>query len=184
MLGFGLNFEQHYDHVTEPFSLGAVVIDSGAYTFNSTDIYVETFRGRRVTFSTDPLWGDFYGGRVLKLDGTLAVNINRHFNLSVEHTWNQLIFHKGEANEQRLETNEFAIFPTYAFTTRLTLSVFGQWNSLDDLIRANARLHWIPKIGSDLYIVFSQGHTPSKGIDLSDPTSRSLVGKLVWRVVF
>jgi hypothetical protein len=113
------------------------------------------------------------------------LNLNKHFNLTVDHTWNQLDFPQGEG-EPRLvtTTNQLALYPVYAFNTRLTFSVFGQWNSLEDLVRVNARLHWIPKIGSDLFLVLDESHSPTSIIDISDPTSRSVVGKLVWRVVF
>ena len=73
---------------------------------------------------------------------------------------------------------------TYTFTTNLTFSVFAQWNSLNDFVRLNARLHWIPRIGTDLFLVFDQSHTPSDHIDFARPTTRSVVGKLVWRVTF
>ncbi|HRT52734.1 MAG TPA: hypothetical protein P5291_01555, partial [Flavobacteriales bacterium] len=72
----------------------------------------------------------------------------------------------------------------WAFNPNLSVSIFGQWNSLQDIGLVNARLHWIPKIGTDLFLVFNQSHSPTDRIRIDDPASRSVVGKLVWRVMF
>ena len=55
---------------------------------------------------------------------------------------------------------------------------------LSDLVRVNARLHWIPRIGSDLFLVLDESHSPVNGLDLARPANRSMVGKLVWRFAF
>ncbi len=183
---FGLNFTWYEDGVTEAFPLSdSITIAAGRYAYQEITLYFNTFRGRRVQLEFTPTWGTFFGGRKTTIGSVLNTNLSKHFNFSLEHTWNELRFaaHEGRS-AQVLGTNDLAIYPTYAFTTNLTVSIFGQWNSLDDFIRLNARLHWIPRIGTDLFIVFDQSHTPADRIDFAQPTSRSIVGKLVWRVVF
>jgi hypothetical protein len=81
-------------------------------------------------------------------------------------------------------TNELAQYFSYAFTTKLDLSIFAQWNSLDDLLFGNFRLHWIPKIGTDLYFVYNRGYEQIKQIDLLKPNVSSGVAKFIWRFVF
>lgn len=183
---FGLNLKQSYDDVQEPFNLSDdITIATQAYHMHATELYFESFEGRRVRGNLSPSWGTYYGSTITTLPADVTVNVNKHCNITVDYTWNRLRFPATELKQATtLETNELAVYPSYSFTTRLTLSIFGQWNSLDDLVRINARLHWIPKIGSDLFLVFDEGGSPVRNFDVWRPTSRSLVGKLVWRFAF
>lgn len=182
----GLNFNWYFDRVPEAFNLtDEIRVEPGAYHWNEASLVLSTFRGRRWQFVHVPTLGTFYNGRKFTLDNTVVLNFNKHLNLNIEHTWNQLDFPAGtEAPRLQATTHELALFPVYAFNPRLSLSVFGQWNSLSDLVRVNARLHWIPRIGSDLFLVLDESHSPVNGLDLARPANRSMVGKLVWRFAF
>lgn len=182
----GLVLSWYEDGVTERFAISDdLEIPAGRYQYSEVGFYVNTFRGRRLEVDINPTWGTFFGGRKNTYETTVFANLSKHFNLQLEHRWNKLFFGANELHRSlTLETNELALYPTYTFTTNLTVSVFGQWNSLDDFVRLNARLHWIPKIGTDLFLVFDETHSPAERVDLSKPTSRSVVGKLVWRVAF
>ena len=182
----GINFNSYEDGVREPFGLtDEVTIGAGRYRYHDVAPYINTFRGRRLQLEFSPRWGTFFGGRKVTYATTITANFSKHFNVEVDHTWNELRFAAtGEAPATRLETNELALYPTYTFTTNLTVSVFAQWNSLNEFVRINARLHWIPRIGTDLFLVLDQSHDTSDRFDLWMPRSRSLVGKLVWRFVF
>ena len=177
-------FAWNYDRVDAAFNLSDdITIDSGEYRFSSFSATLASFRGRRFSFT--PSWGTYYGGQRTSYTSGLRANFGRHFNLTVDHIWNSLRFPGVEGGTERLlRTQELAIYPTYAFNPRLTLSVFGQLNTQSDLVRLNVRLHWIPKIGTDLFLVLDQSDDAEDGLDLADPTSRSVVGKLVWRFVF
>jgi hypothetical protein len=83
-----------------------------------------------------------------------------------------------------LTSHELAEYINYAFTTRLDVSLFTQWNSLDDLLLGNFRLHWIPNIGSDLYVVYNQGYDNLKAFDFMRPGTSAGAAKLIWRFTF
>lgn len=182
----GLAFNWFEDGITEGFDIGdGITIAPGRYRYRETVLYVSTFGGRRFQFEPSVAWGTFFGGRKTTADVTMKANLDRHFNMQVDYTWNVLEFAASEDSPHaRLETNELALYPTYAFNPNLSVSVFGQWNSLSDFTRINARLHWIPKIGTDLFLVFNQADSPAGRIDWARPASRNVVGKLVWRVMF
>ena len=172
--------------VTEPFSIsGDLTIEAGRYQYEEAVVYLSTFRGRRLQLELSGSWGTFFGGKKTTYSTTVLGNFSKHFNVQIDHTWNALDFPTSEERAAiRLETHELALYPTYAFNPNLSVSIFGQWNSLQDFGRVNARLHWIPRIGTDLFLVFDQSHSPTDRIDFAEPTSRSVVGKLVWRVMF
>ncbi len=83
-----------------------------------------------------------------------------------------------------ITTHELAQYLNYAFNPRLDLAMFVQWNSLDDLLLGNFRLHWIPNIGSDLYVVYNRGYDNLKQFDFMRPRSSAGAAKLVWRFTF
>ena len=63
--------------------------------------------------------------------------------------------------------------------------LFGQYNSLDEIMIYNIRLHWIPKIGSDLYFVYNIGYDePLKQIEFLKPKTMSAIAKLTYRITF
>jgi len=87
--------------------------------------------------------------------------------------------------QESIITNEIASFWDIAFTTRLNISLFAQYNDLDEIMIYNIRLHWIPKIGSDFYFVYNIGYEePIKQIDYLKPTTTDAVMKLVYRITF
>ena len=102
-----------------------------------------------------------------------------HFNLKTDYIYNYI-----KLPNASVRSNELAQYLNFAFTTRLDISVFTQWNSLDDILFGNFRLHWIPKIGTDLYFVYNRGYDQVKQIDFLRPSVSSGIGKFVWRFTF
>ena len=143
------------------------------------ELQAGTFQGRRVWIEVVYGWGGFYSGKIRSLESSLGINLNKHFNLRTD-----LINNHIKTPEGNLSTNELAQYLNYAFIPRLDIAVFVQWNSLDDLLSGNFRLHWIPNIGSDLYIVYNRGYEQLNRFDFSKPSFSSGAAKLVWRFVF
>ena len=87
-------------------------------------------------------------------------------------------------NNKSIQIHEIADYLTYAYNTKITLSAFSQWNSLDNEIFFNIRLHWIPKIGSDMFIVYNQGYDDARHFRFFRPTTTTGVIKVDYRFVF
>lgn len=68
------------------------------------------------------------------------------------------------------------------FTPTLFGAVAGQWNNEDEEVILNFRLNWIPRPGSDLFLVINQqGETWESRWN---PTQTTILTKLVWRMAF
>ena len=67
-------------------------------------------------------------------------------------------------------SNEAGATINYGFSPLLNSSLLAQWNNEDEEINTNFRIHWIPRIGSDLYIVVNQSFDTSGKIDLARTT--------------
>jgi hypothetical protein len=79
-----------------------------------------------------------------------------------------------------LRFHEFSTRILYAFSPRLNASVFAQINTEEDYIGYNFKIHWIPKIGSDFYLVFNQAYNDKLIREQLEETSAAM--KLVWRI--
>ena len=118
-------------------------------------------------------WGDFYDGTRQRYSLTPLVKSNRHVAVSLDYTRNQVWLPSGN-----LVTDEAGASIDYGFSPTLNSSLFAQWNNEDKQTNVNFRLHWIPQIGSDVYLVYNHLLDALGRI----VTSRStLVAKIAYR---
>ena len=178
---FEFNLIQNYDRIDEPFDItDNIDIPIGKYTMYKYEVQFETYNARRVWTGLQYSWGDFYTGKIQTFESEIGVNINKHLNLNGNYTINFVEF-----PTESITTNEIALYLNYAFTTKLNVSLFSQFNDLEQIMIYNFRLHWIPQIGSDLYFVYNIGYIePIKQIDYLKPQTTDAVVKLVYRFVF
>lgn len=177
---FELNFYQQFDRLDNAFGLtDSVKIPIGKYWMYRQEIQAGSFQGRRLWVEALYRWGGYYTGRVSTLRTALGVNVSKHVNFRTDYTRNRIRLPQGQ-----LTTHELAEYITYAFSPRLDVSSFVQWNSLDDLLLGNFRLHWIPNIGSDLYVVYNRGYENLQHFRFLRPQNTTGAAKLVWRLTF
>jgi hypothetical protein len=126
------------------------------------------------------MWGGFYTGTIQNYQLELGLNVNKHLNLTNTYSYNFV-----ELPDASIKTHELATQLNYAFNPRLNLALFSQYNSLDELLFFNFRLHWIPKVGSDLYFVYNHELDEIKRqLNLLKPSISSGAVKIVWRFTF
>jgi Domain of unknown function (DUF5916) len=177
---FEFNLEQSYDRLDSNFELtDSAIISKGKYHMHITEFQLGTYKGRRLWTQLIYNWGTFYTGNIKTIGTGIGINISKHFNLNTSYTYNYI-----NLPNAHVRSNELVQHINYAFTTKLDIAFFVQWNSLDDLLFGNLRLHWIPKIGTDLYMVYNRGYEQLKKLDFLKPQTSTGVAKLVWRFTF
>ena len=177
---FEWNLQQYYDRLDNPFDLtDSISIPTGKYWMHRNEFQIETFQARTLWGSLQYRWGTFYTGRIKTLEAQMGINAGSHIHFETAYSYNHISLPQGIA-----KTHELAQFINYAFTTKLDISLFVQWNSLDEVLFGNFRLHWIPKIGTDFYFVYNRGYEQIKQINFVKPDVSSGIGKLVWRFTF
>lgn len=178
---FELNFIQHYDRLDENFDVtDHITIPIGKYMMYNYEVQFETYQSRRIWIELLYNFGEFYTGKINTFESEIGINFNKHLNFDGSYTYNYLRLPQGN-----LVTHEASSYINYAFTTKLNFSLFAQYNSLDEILISNIRLHWIPKIGSDLYLVYNIGYEePIKQIEFLKPQTASAVTKFVYRITF
>lgn len=178
---FEFNLIQSFDRLDTNFEVtDNISIPVGKYWMHKYEFQFSTFKSRRIWAELKYNFGDFYTGKIKTFESELGINFNKHINLNCNYTWNQVKLPEGN-----FITTEVATYFNYAFTTKLNFSLFGQYNSLDEIMIYNIRLHWIPKIGSDLYFVYNIGYDePLKQIEFLKPQTMSAIAKLTYRITF
>ncbi len=178
---FEFNFIQNYDRLDNVFNLtDSISIPIGKYMMYNYEIQFETYNARKLWISLLYNVGGFYTGTKKTFEAELGVNINKHLNTSIAYTGNSVDLPQGD-----IFTDEISAYLNYAFNTTLNLSLFAQYNDLDQIMIYNIRMHWIPKIGSDFYFVYNIGYDkPIKQIDYLKPHTTDAVMKLVYRFTF
>ncbi len=178
---FEFNLIQKYDRLDTGFDLtDAIIIQPGKYWMYQHEFQFETYNARRVWVELLYNWGSFYTGKIQTFESNVGVNINKHLNFNAEYTSNKV-----DLPEGLISTNEVALYFNYAFTTKLNLTLFSQYNDLEEVMLYNFRINWIPKIGSDLYFVYNIGYNePINQIEYLKPQATDAAVKLVYRFVF
>ncbi|NOY50227.1 MAG: carbohydrate binding family 9 domain-containing protein [Chlorobi bacterium] len=178
---FEINFIQNFDRLDENFEVtDHISIPTGRYWMYNYEFQFETYQSRRIWIALLYNFGGFYTGKIKTFESELGLNISKHLNVNGQYTWNKVNLPQGD-----FITHELATYLNYAFTTRLNFTLFGQFNSLENIMIYNIRLHWIPEIGSDLYFVYNIGYEePVKQIDYLKPETTSAVVKLIYRMTF
>ncbi|MEO5581406.1 MAG: DUF5916 domain-containing protein [Saprospiraceae bacterium] len=177
---FEYNLQQQFERLDTPFALSDLIkIPAGKYWMHRQEIQLGTFQGRKLWVNTSLGWGGFYSGNIAILEASMGINIDKHLNLRSDYILNNIKLPQGNVS-----TTELAQYINYAFNPRLDAAMFIQWNSLDDLLLGNFRLHWIPNIGSDLYVVYNRGYDNLKQWDFMRPRTLGGATKLVYRFSF
>jgi hypothetical protein len=177
---FEFNLQQSYDRLDADFDVtDSISVPVGKYWMNRAEVMFSTFQARRLWASVSYNRGTFYTGTIQNFESSLGINFGKHLNVKTDYIYNLVSLPQG-----KIVTSELANYITYSFNTNLDVSLFSQWNSLNDIMRFNFRLHWIPTIGSDLYVVYNQGYEQLKQIDLLRPQTVAGVAKLVYRFTF
>jgi hypothetical protein len=148
---FGVTIRSTYDYLVMPFGIFKdVVIPVGSYEWVAYRTSIQTSERRPFSVLVKTESGDFYNGTRNMADAELTFKRSKFWALSAYVTYNDL-----DIGDRGFITREFGSRTVVDFSTRLNTSTFLQWNSQTREINLNFRIHFIPKIGSDIYLVYN-----------------------------
>jgi hypothetical protein len=177
---FQWNVRESFDRIDVPFHLASnAVIPAGSYNMHTNEFVFSTNPSRKMYIGLLYNWGTFYSGSIKTFTSAGGINFNKHINLDASYSYT-IIYLPGAT----VISHQLSQDLNYAFSNRIDLSLFSQWNSLDDIMLFNFRLHWIPKIGTDLYMVYNRGYDALNQLDLLRPATTAGAVKLIWRFTF
>jgi hypothetical protein len=162
---FEWNFQRFADNPRDSVEFFGNVIEPSGYWWSRWELQFWTNESRRFSFFSLYSWGGFYNGNRERFTLRPTVKFSGHFSVGLDYTRNNVHLPSGS-----FITDEAGAALNYGFSTTLNSSLLAQWNNQDNQISLNARLHWIPKIGSDIYLVINQAFDTGARTKLANTT--------------
>ncbi|MEM6788283.1 MAG: DUF5916 domain-containing protein [Myxococcota bacterium] len=149
----GFRTTRRFEAVQRSFAVGRTTeIPPGDYRMWDVGVYGSTPSTYALSLGVDLTGRDYYGGRLLEADTTLAWAPDELLRLDVGGIFSRIEFpdRLQRPNFDSLVVNGRA---TLGFSPVLSLRFFGGYNLLDDVLRVQSRLRWIYVPGADLFVV-------------------------------
>ena len=148
------DYTRNYELIREPFEIATgVVITAGAYQFHGIQSQYYLRPTWRFTGRLTGASGTFYGGTRSEAgyDGRVEVTSQLLVEPRISINWVDLPV-------GQFTTRLVGSRVTYAVSTRAALSALVQYNSSSSTLSSNVRFRWEYRPGSDLFVVYSDGH--------------------------
>ncbi|MDK9700631.1 MAG: carbohydrate binding family 9 domain-containing protein [bacterium] len=171
-----VNFNRSYERFDYSFPLiGNAFIESGEHWYNEGRINLGTSSQREGFVYSEYTFGGFYQGTHRSLYSSANWRLNQHFTLSGDYTRNDI-----ELSGVRVTTSDYGSRVRYAYSTRADGSLFGQWNNQSKKLNMNFRWHWMPNLGSDVYLAYNQRFDT---VGRVKPVDATVLCKVTYRIV-
>ncbi|MGI9201785.1 MAG: DUF5916 domain-containing protein [Woeseiaceae bacterium] len=148
-----LFYKDNREVLTEPFEIvDGIIIPVGDYSFGVYGASIETGTQRRLKATVSLEGGEFYSGDIQSANAKLEWSPSRFFSGIFEFEYNDIDLPEGsfETRLLRLRT-DVAFNPQWAWITT------AQYDNQSDVLGVNSRLQWIPKAGTEFYIIYNGG---------------------------
>ena len=137
----------------KPFKIAdGITIPLGDYSFQRYGIELESGGQRRLLVTLGLEDGGFYGGNRKTAELKLNWRPSPYFTSVLEYEFNDIDLPQGNFNTHlvRLRTN-IAFTPEWAWISTI------QYDNQSALLGVNSRVQWIPRAGSEFYIIYNGG---------------------------
>ena len=154
-----------------------VLIPPGRYGWNRASLSFESSGGRPVSVELGGSVGGFYTGTGQEIEYDVTARLEPHLIAGLEGSWQWI---QGAGSSFTAQVHRLRL--DYAANPRINTTLFLQWDNESERLAVNARLHWIPRPGSDAYLVWNTAWPTalSGGIPWQQPLRGALIGKLVY----
>ncbi len=174
---FEFNLQYNLDRPREAFELfPGTEIDAGRFDWKRVEVVYTGTSAWTLIPSVTLAAGEFYDGS--GTDATVALRYARapHLLLAAE-----VVAQDWSRNGGGFSARTARLRVDYAFSPRLNLTWFGQYDNESRRAAVNTRVRWTRRPGSDLYVVYNSAWPT--GFDRGIPWSRPLNGGVVVKYV-
>jgi hypothetical protein len=166
-----LEYANRLESINAPFRLRpTIIIPPGTYRFDSVQIRLSSYRRRPATINLQFSTGGFWDGQRDTLSLEARYRPSKHLELSGSYEKNWVSLPQG-----KLRTDLISTRILLAFRNDLALLSLFQYNEDTGELSTNIRFNWIPRPGSDFFIVYNELDDWLNGLQ---GRNRSLVVKL------
>lgn len=159
-VGIFLMYGYNRQGVQNDFNLpNDIIIEAGDYSYWALRSHLNTPRTKKIVLDLSVDAGGFYDGKQFSTELETNFNISASVQLAAYYKFDRVNF--CETNQQF--TNNLArLKATYMLNTKLSMSVFAQYNELENVILSNFRLRYNPRDGNDFYLVLNDSRYADK----------------------
>jgi hypothetical protein len=133
------------------------------YKWSYSEIVYSGSGNRPVSLHFTTNFGEHYNGTRTYFSGSLSFKRTKYYALSADMSYNNIAVTDTTSQKVQFTTREYGGRVSVDLNTRLSSSVFIQYNNQSHNVSANFRIHYIPRVGSDIYIVYN--HTLNEEFD-------------------
>jgi hypothetical protein len=150
--GLGGFYNHGFTRLDEGFDLSdRLPVPPGDYDVRAAGFFANSSSNRPLSASAQGQWLEVFGGRIRSLGGVVSLRTGSHLALSLGYTRN-----RAEMPSGSLDADLGTLRLAWAFSTRLVVNAFVQYNRVERQVLANLRLGFIHHPGSDLYLVVNE----------------------------
>ena len=147
-----LRYVDAYEFLEQGFRLRPdITIDPGSYSFATMTAQFNTFGRRHARARIGYTTGGFWDGTRDTVGLNLSYRINKHFGISGNYDINWVDLPSG-----KFTTHLVSSRIQLAFRTDVILMALLQYNNDTRQLASNIRFNWIPKPGSDFFVVYNE----------------------------
>ena len=148
-----LNIYGSYEYVDEGFERfrGKMKVPAGAYRWWEYEAEFNSSASRPYSLGVHTHAGSFYNGDMKSVYSELGMRTSKYYSLSGDFSFERITM-----NGRSFDVRDYGTRIGINFTSRLTTSSLIQYNNETRKVNLNFRLHYIPKIGSEVYLVYNQ----------------------------
>ncbi len=148
--GLYINLQGIYDEYSIADNVDVPV---GEYKYLVTRLNASTPFSKPVSSEFSVVAGQFYDGNNFTVTAEPKVNLSASLQFSGYYNFNHVVFSK---RNQELNAHVGRLKVLYMYNTKLSVSSFIQYNSVNHMTLTNFRLRYNPKEGNDLYLVYNE----------------------------
>ncbi len=140
---------RHFDRIDDPFRVGGVTVDPGDYRFHDTSVSFNSDQSRRFYYRLNVQPATFYGGDRMDYSADVGLRLTSQLAASTGFSRSDVSIPNGDFVA---DIGSFQV--DYAFSPAISLRSLTQYNSLSEQWSTSARLRYIFRPGSDIYVVY------------------------------
>jgi hypothetical protein len=159
--------------VSEPFTLyedqtRSVGVTPGRYSFDQTEMSLETASQRQFAGRIEYIAGDFFGGTIDAIESEVSWK-RSNLIVAIGYEWNDVELPQGSFIPRLANVSA-----AYAFSFEPYWISLIQYNNVSEELGINTRLQWIPKAGQEGFMVLNHNLQDFDKDNSFDSTSSDL----------
>jgi len=142
---------RYFERIDTPFRVGGVQIGAGDYSFYDFAVMFNSDPSRRLFYRMSWQPQTFYGGDRTDLSASVGLRVTSQLATEAGLSRNDVDLPNGS-----FKADIGTLRVDYAFSPQVSLRTLTQYNSLSEQWSTSARLRWIFRPGSDIYVVYDE----------------------------